>query len=312
MCSSDYNLTDYPNATGHADGNAEQMPLFECSSLLILLQAYQKYTNDTSFAAKYTSLLVGWADYLNENSLYPASQLISVDAIPAQANQTGLAIQSAIGLQAASVILGNSTYSGTAKYIATTLYEDALGLDGDTLEESTHFTYYYGAADTWNVLFPSYSDVLLELETFNSSAWSLQSEWYSQQIQAGGLPFAGPTNYSAYGTDINWGLSDWSMYLSLFLSSLRVPLYFNYLWNDFANKWPDLLVAATSSADVQTVIINTTHTFLTNGLNTIPFGTKYYVEGDEIGVWIGNKARPTVGTNFALLALDQGYWGSSY
>lgn len=192
------------------------MPLFECSSLFIILQAYQKYTNDTAFAAKYTSLLAGWADYLNENSLYPPSQLISVDAIPAQANQTGLAIQSAIGLQAASVILGNSTLSRTAKSIAKTLYDDALGLDGDTLEESTHFTYYYGAEDTWNVLFPSYSDVLLDLDTFDSSAWELQSNWYSQQMQPGGLPFAGPENYTAYGATINWALSDWSMFSFIF------------------------------------------------------------------------------------------------
>lgn len=213
MFFSDSNYTDYPNATGHADGNAEQMPLFECSSIFILLQAYQKYTNDTTFAAEYTSTLVGWAEYLNENSLYPATQLISVDAIPAEANQTGLAIQSAIGLQAASVILDNSTYSDTAKSIATALYEGALGLDGDTLAESTHFTYYYGAADTWNVLFPSYSDILLNLETFNTSAWSLQSEWYRQKIQAGGLPFAGPEDHATYGADINWGLSDWSTFL---------------------------------------------------------------------------------------------------
>lgn len=81
---------------------------------------------------------------------------------------------------------------------------------------------------------------------------------------------------------------------------------------DFVNKEIDLLVAATSSADVQKLIVNTTHTFLTNGLNTIPFGTKYCVMGDEIGVWLGNKARSTVGTNFAMLALDQGYWGASY
>lgn len=81
---------------------------------------------------------------------------------------------------------------------------------------------------------------------------------------------------------------------------------------NFINEELDLLVAATSSADVQTVIVNTTHTFLTNGLNTIPFGTKYVVVGDDVGVWLGNKARPTVGTNFAMLALDQGYWGSSY
>ncbi|KAH8701553.1 glutaminase A L-glutamine amidohydrolase [Talaromyces proteolyticus] len=276
--------THYPNATGHNDGNAEQMPLFECSSLFILLQAYQKYTNDSSFAAGYTSILAGYADYLNKNSLYPASQLISVDAIPERANQTGLAIQSAIGLKAASFILGNSTYSDTAKTIAKTVYDDALGLDGETLAESTHFTYYYGESETWNVLFPSYSDVLLGLNTFNSSAWALQSDWYSKNMQVGGLAFAGPLNYTGYGgSRINWGLSDWN-----------------------------LLVAATSSADVQAAIVNTTHTFLTNGLNDIPFGTKYYVEGDEVGIWIANRARPTVGTNFALLALDQGYWGASF
>jgi Domain of unknown function (DUF1793) len=74
----------------------------------------------------------------------------------------------------------------------------------------------------------------------------------------------------------------------------------------------DLQVAPIVSAEVQEQIINTTHTFLTNGLNTIPFGTKYYVEGDEIGVWIGNEARSTVGLSFSLLALDQGYWGFAY
>lgn len=55
------------------------MPLFETSTFFIMLYAYQEYTGDTSFAAEYASLLAGYAEYLNENSLYPASQLISVD-----------------------------------------------------------------------------------------------------------------------------------------------------------------------------------------------------------------------------------------
>ncbi|OKL60941.1 hypothetical protein UA08_03712 [Talaromyces atroroseus] len=256
--------THYPNATGHANGVAEEMPLFETSTVFILLYAYQHYTNDASFAAEYTTLLTRYANYLAENSLYPASQLISVDAIAAQPNQTGLAIQSAIGLKAASIVLDNSSYSDIAASIAKTVYEDALGLDGATLAESTHFTYYYGQDDTWNVLFPAYSDVLLGLETFNPSAWDLQSSWYQQQMQEGGLPFAGPVTDTSYtGSGITWGLADWN-----------------------------LLIAAVVSEEVQAQIINTTHTFLTNRLNTIPFGTKYYVEGDEIGVW--------------------GYWGFAY
>lgn len=187
------------------------MPLFETSSLFILLQVYHKYTGDSSYVEQYLPLLEKYAEYLVPNSLYPASQLISVDAIPATANQTGLAVQSVIGLKAASALLGNTTYSDIATSYAKTIYEDGLGLDGPDPAHSHHFTYNYGLADTWNVLFPAYSDVLLGLETFPSSAWQMQSDWYLSQIKELGLPFAGPLNETKYiGEPLRWGLSDWS------------------------------------------------------------------------------------------------------
>jgi hypothetical protein len=187
------------------------MPLFETSSLFILLLAYQKYSGDIAYAQQYRSLLEGYADYLVHNSLYPSSQLISVDAIPATANQTGLAIQSAIGLKAASVILNNETLADTASSIANAIYDQGLGLDGEDPSDSNHFTYNYGKSSTWNVLFPAYSDVLLDLETFPPEAWELQSTWYESQIRELGLPFAGPsTNLDYVGTPLLWGLLDWS------------------------------------------------------------------------------------------------------
>jgi hypothetical protein len=187
------------------------MPLFETSSLFILLLAYQKYSGDTEWAQQYRSLLEGYADYLVHNSLYPSSQLISVDAIPATANQTGLAIQSAIGLKAASIILNNDTLADTASSIANAVYDQGLGLDGEDPSDSSHFTYNYGKLSTWNVLFPAYSDVLLDLKTFPSEAWELQSTWYESQIRELGLPFAGPsTNLDYIGTPLLWGLLDWS------------------------------------------------------------------------------------------------------
>jgi len=70
----------------------------------------------------------------------------------------------------------------------------------------------------------------------------------------------------------------------------------------------DIVTAAASSNAVQSVVVNTTHAFLTNGMNTIPFGTKYFVQGPQAGQWIANKARSTLGSNFAILALDQGTW----
>lgn len=243
--------------------------------MFILMYAYQLLSGDTSLTTEYETLLPGWAEYLVENSLYPASQLVSVDAIAATANQTALAIQSAIGLKAASVLLDESTYSETALSFAKTIYDDALGLNAATLNESTHFTYNYGESEPWNVVFASYSDVVLNLTTFPQSAWDLQSDWYLTQIQDAGLPWAGPES----DRGVDWALTDWNV-----------------------------MTASVSSTELQQKVIQSTWEFLSNGLNDIPFGTKYYVEGDEIGVWIANKARSTVGTHFALVALQQGVW----
>lgn len=261
--------TRYPNATGHDDGRAEQMPLFETSSLFILLVAYEKFAGDSAYARQYGPLLHGYAEWLaGNNSLYPDSQLISVDSIAGKPNQTGLAIQSAIGLKAASILLGDSKYASNASTHVNEIYNHALGLDGDTLEDSSHFTYYYGQDETWNVLFPTYSDVLLGLDTFPKEAWELQSRWYSQVIAEFGLPWSDKTN---------WGLLDWN-----------------------------IVAAAVSSVEVQNDVINTSHAFLTNGLNDEPFGTRYFVKGQRTGQWLSNKARPTVGSNFAILAMKEG------
>jgi hypothetical protein len=208
-------LPDYLNATGHNNGVAESMPLFETSTLFILLYAYQKYTGDATWAKQFLPLLEGYAEYLSVNSLFPASQLTSVDAIGATANQTALAIQSPIGLKAASIITGNTTYATIAASFANKIFNEALGLDGATVGESTHFTYNYGKNSTWNVVFASYSDVLLELNTFPAAAWELQSAWYQSQIQEEGLPFAGPiTDLSYVGVPLMWGITDWSEFPS--------------------------------------------------------------------------------------------------
>ena len=280
------------------------MPLFETSSLFILLLAYQKYSGNTAYAQQFGPLLEGYAEYLVHNSLYPSSQLTSVDAIPATPNQTGLAIQSAIGLKAASVVLNNDTLAAVATSFAKAIYNQGLGLDGPDPAHSSHFTYNYGKDETWNVLFPAYSDILLDLQTFPSEAWEMQSKWYENQCRELGLPFAGPSSYLDYiGKPLLWGLVDWSKHSVAFAgrNNSRIGLTLE----------TDIVAAGASSPAVQETVIGTTHAFLTNGLHSVPFGTKYNVEGPEIGKWIGNRARSTVGSNFALLALKDGYWGKS-
>ncbi|KAK5113984.1 hypothetical protein LTR62_003107 [Meristemomyces frigidus] len=268
----------YPNATGHDDGKAEQMPLFETSSLFLLIYTYVKFTSDETWITEYLPLLEGYAQYLITHSLYPPAQLISVDAIHPSPNQTALAMQSAIALNAASLLLHNTSYAETAAFIAHTIYFEGLGLDGATPEESKHFTHNYGNDNTWNVVFCAYTDVLLNLSTFPAAAWEMQSRWYLEEMQEYGLAFAGPAEDLEFdGGELSWGLLDWNM-----------------------------VAAAASSVDVQAAVVNTSHAFLSITTNTAPFGTKYQVQGPDAGKWIGNKARSTVGSMFALLALQEG------
>lgn len=148
-----------------------------------------------------------YADYLVNNSLYPAAELISVDAIRPYENQTALAMQSVMGLKAASKLTGEMKYAKIADSYAEKIYDEALGLDGPSVNESTHFTYYYGQASTWSVIFAAFSDVLLDLHTFPAEAWAMQAQWYLQQMQALGLPFAGPAqNLNYTGSELTWGL----------------------------------------------------------------------------------------------------------
>jgi len=190
------------------------MPLFETSALFIMLYAYQKYSGNTAWAQQYQPLLKGYADYLVTNSLSHRSQLFTVDAIPPTANQTALTIQSAIALQAASKLFTTDTvYAAKAQSFVQSIYYNALGLNGATLAQSSHFTYNYGKNNTWNVVFAAYSDVLLDLRTFPSAAWDMQSKWYLSQMQGLGLPFSNPITSANYtGTPVSWALSDWSKY----------------------------------------------------------------------------------------------------
>jgi hypothetical protein len=200
--------TDYPNATGHDDGAAEQMPNFETSTLFILLYAYQKFTGDTKFVQQYMPLLNGYAAWLADHSRFPAAQLMNIDTLPAVANQTLLSTMSTIALKAASKVTGNSAYAQLADANVASIYYNGLGLDGPTPKESKHFTTRYGKDDTWSIMFPAFADIVLNLSTFPAEAYAMQSRWYEKQMKADGLPFA---SLGHKGKTVKWGITDISM-----------------------------------------------------------------------------------------------------
>ena len=254
----------YPNAIGDTD--PEDVILENTGSFFIMVYAYEKLTGDNTWTKMYAALFEKYANYLINNGLYPSSQLDTVDSIPATANQTNLAIVSAIGLNAYGAVTGNITYTQAAQNFAQQIYTNGLGTDQPG-NNATHFTYNYHDASSWGTLFNLFPDQWLGLNTFPKTAVTMQCNWYSAQLTSVGLPYAS-------------------------------------VQNDLANGMWDMWVAAICPGALQEKLFADEVGFLGNGKNTAPFPDRYYVSGAQAGEFVGGRARPTLGSTFALLAMN--------
>lgn len=71
--------SNYPNATGHADGKDEAMPLEECGNMVIMSLAYAQRAGNTSYLQAHYDMLNVWTSYLIEDALYPSNQISTDD-----------------------------------------------------------------------------------------------------------------------------------------------------------------------------------------------------------------------------------------
>lgn len=269
----------YPNATGHDNnqlesfnGREESMPIESTGQVLHMLLSYVNATGDYDFIKRYMGangkyLLTTYADYLVHNGSYPSAQLTTVDALPEVANTTQLAITAALGVSAMGAMANMTNYTMAGAQMTDRIINDkSLGAINPN---GTAFTYSYSQPNSFSVEFPLFVDKLWNLPAANSfnRTFEMQSNFYGSLLNE--YPWGVP-----YSNQATWAITDWNM------------------WS-----------AAISSPDVAKRIIDSTYRFLTQGNMNIPFGTKYTVEGSGAGTWVGNKARSTVGSNFALLAV---------
>ncbi|KAL9083935.1 MAG: hypothetical protein Q9159_005490 [Coniocarpon cinnabarinum] len=269
----------YPNATGHNDnklevimGREEWMPLEVTGSLFSLLHAYVQATKDYDFLKRYMGpsgnyLLTQYADFLVDNGTAPLSQLTTVDSLKAVTNTTQLAMQAAIAVSAMGAMSNLTNYTAHgADMTRQILNNDVSAMDAP----KTHFAYAYNQPTSFSVMFPLFADKLANLPGSNSfkPAYDMQSNFYRGLLDQHplGIP---------YSSKEDWAVTDWNM------------------WS-----------ATITAPDVTKLIIDTTHQFLKTMQNGVVFGTKYMVEGKLSGKWCGNTARPTVGSNFALWAIQ--------
>lgn len=258
--------THYPNAIGHDDQQAEPMPIEECGNLLVLALAYQRATGDTSWAAQYTGIMRGYADYLIENGVDIANQLSSNDAAGPLPNETNLAIKATVGIKAFGELTGSSEYSRIGNERADLFFHQGLGTDA----EKTHFVLEYpDMPSTWKTPYNLYPDVLLDLRTFPQAAYDMVSRFLSSVRGEYGV---------ALDNRQDWAKSDWNIWTAATVSTSTRDEFIEDFWAFMTNgqhNWPLSDRYVSTSA-----------------------------HGNVVGMPILCRARPTVGGHFALLALQ--------
>ncbi|CAG7953379.1 unnamed protein product [Penicillium olsonii] len=257
--------THYPHAIGHDDQKAEPMPIEESGNLLILAATYSHAIGDTNWTSRYTNIFRGYADYLVENGIDIANQLSSNDAAGPLTNETNLAIKAAVGIKAFGQMRGENYYSLIGDEHASIIFQQGLGTDLN----QTHFALQYPDwPETWKTPYNMFPDVLLGLKTFPDAAYRMGSDFFRTVRGDYGVPLDNRQD---------WAKSDWNMWLAGTFETSTRDEFVEDLW-----------------------------AFMTNGKHNWPFSDRYVASsehGNEPGVPILCRARPTVGGHFALLAL---------
>ncbi|KAJ5584723.1 uncharacterized protein N7459_004523 [Penicillium hispanicum] len=277
--SDDYSETYFVHDLGANYPNAtghlsdgESMPIEESGNLIILAYAYQKASGNTDFTTTYASQLKTYAEYLYANGLYPASQLSLNDALGELANQTNLGVKAAVGLATYGKIADLTNYTTAGQDWGVKIWTDHLGTDAD----GTRFLIQYGTTP-WFLVFNHYADVLFGLDVFPDDAYNATADFYPTVRDTAGIPLDG---------SLGWGQTNWQAF-----------------------------VAATVSGDARDIFISDMHSYISNGLNSAPFSDRYWVaasNGYSAGESYSFRARPTLGSHFALAALyGANAWSSS-
>lgn len=265
--------SNYPNATGHADGRELAMPIEECGNHLIMTLAYAQRSGDTDYIKSHYKILKQWANYLVANTLYPAEQQTTDDFNGRLANVTNLALKGIIGLEAMSQmakIVGESSDAKNFTDIAHDYITKWQDLGVDKAANPKHTMLNYNNASSHGLLYNLYADKMLNLSLVPQEVYDMQSEFYPTIKQKYGVPLDSRN-------EINTKL-DWEMFCAAIASNNTQKMFIDTIWN-----------------------------WVTDATHNRPLSDLYRADtGKQLGGTLDFNARPVVGGVFALLLMDNG------
>ncbi|WAR60637.1 hypothetical protein PtB15_9B576 [Puccinia triticina] len=197
----------YPNATGRNDFIYANLPLEESGNFLAMVLACLRLGTCQHQTQTYYEILVQWADWLLDNTLYPDEQRSTDDFFGPTPNQTSLVVKGIMGLRSMSEIsisLGQTNDSMRYRDKANELAREFLKIG--VANDRTHILGAYGNQSSWSTQYNLYFDKLFGFKLFPEWVYEMQDQWYL--IQADGGPY-GPALDSR---SRNRAKTDWMMW----------------------------------------------------------------------------------------------------
>ncbi|KAH9841230.1 DUF1793-domain-containing protein [Teratosphaeria destructans] len=194
---------NFPNATGHNDGNDEQQPLEECGDMIIMTLAYAQRANDDAYLSAHYPILKQWNEYLISEALIPANQISTDDFAGALANQTNLALKGIIGIEAMAQIANRTGHAADGANYTRIAHEyirlwQTYGINDNAT--TPHAELNYGNASSYVLLYNLFADAELGLELVPQSVYDMQSKFYPTVFNDYGVPLDTRHTY----TKVDW------------------------------------------------------------------------------------------------------------
>ena len=262
--------SSYPNATGHNDGNEEDMPVEESANMLIMSAAYAARLDAVpagQFATAHYAILKQWADYLVDNALDPGFQNQTDDFTGFIAHSVNLALKGIVGIGAMSQIAAAAGQSADAShYLAIARSYISQWVSKATDPSGDHLKLAYDQDGTWSLKYNGFADRLLGLNLIPSAVAAQEAAWYLSRANTDGVPLDLRHTYTK---------ADWELWTAAWLSAHH---------------------------EIRDLLIESVYQFATSSSRRVAMTDWYDTVTDN---QVGFQARPVVGGFFSLLALRE-------